>query len=561
MALPGERPEPVCLCALELRSGRLVRCWRDELGRAPPYSTGPDALFVAYFASAELGCHIALGWEQPARVLDLYVEFRNRTNGLPTASGSGLLGALAYFGLDGIGALEKDGMRELILRGGPWSADERAAILDYCESDVRALARLFPVMGPQIDLPRALLRGRYMSAVAHMEWGGVPIDVPRLELLRQHWAGLQDALIAEIDVNYKVFDGRAFKSDRFATWLARERIPWPLLATGRLDLTDDTFRQMARMYPAVSPLRELRSALADLRLNDLAVGRDGRNRTLLSPFRARTSRNQPSNTKFIFGPSVWLRGLIKPREGTAVAYIDWEQQEFGIAAALSGDSLMKDAYNSGDCYLAFAKQAGAVPKDATKKSHASIRELYKTTVLATQYGMEAESLALRLGQPMIVARDLLRAHRETYRTFWRWSDAVVDHAMLTGSLATVFGWTVHLTAESNARSLRNHPMQGNGSEMLRLACCFATERGVEVAAPVHDAVMITSSIDRLQHDIAVTQAAMAEASRIVLNGFELRTEAKIVRFPERYSDARGAVMWARVMKLIAERESGLQLAA
>ena len=561
VALPGERPDPVCLCALELRSGRLVRCWRDELGRAPPYSTGPDALFVAYFASAELGCHLALGWEQPARVLDLYVEFRNRTNGLPTASGSGLLGALAYFGLDGIGALEKDGMRELILRGGPWSADERAAILDYCESDVRALARLFPVMGPQIDLPRALLRGRYMSAVAHMEWAGVPIDVPRLELLRQHWAGLQDALIAEIDVNYNVFDGRTFKSDRFATWLARERIPWPLLETGRLDLTDDTFRQMARMYPAVSPLRELRSALADLRLNDLAVGRDGRNRTLLSPFRARTGRNQPSNTKFIFGPSVWLRGLLKPPEGSAVAYIDWEQQEFGIAAALSGDSLMQDAYSSGDCYLAFAKQAGAVPKDATKKSHASIRELYKTTVLATQYGMEAESLALRLGQPIVMARDLLRAHRETYRTFWRWSDAVVDHAVLTGSLATVFGWTVHLTAGSNARSLRNHPMQGNGSEMLRLACCFATERGVEVAAPVHDAVMITSSIDRLQHDIAVTQAAMAEASRIVLNGFELRTEAKIVRFPDRYSDARGAVMWARVMKLIAERESGLQLAA
>ena len=561
VALPGERPDPVCLCALELRSGRLVRCWRDELGRAPPYSTGPDALFVAYFASAELGCHLALGWEQPARVLDLYVEFRNRTNGLPTASGSGLLGALAYFGLDGIGALEKDGMRELILRGGPWSSDERAAILDYCESDVRALARLFPVMGPQIDLPRALLRGRYLSAVAHMEWAGVPIDVPRLELLRQHWAGLQDALIAEIDVNYNVFDGRTFKSDRFATWLARERIPWPLLETGRLDLTDDTFRQMARMYPAVSPLRELRSALADLRLNDLAVGRDGRNRTLLSPFRARTGRNQPSNTKFIFGPSVWLRGLIKPPEGSAVAYIDWEQQEFGIAAALSGDSLMQDAYSSGDCYLAFAKQAGAVPKDATKKSHASIRELYKTTVLATQYGMEAESLALRLGQPIVMARDLLRAHRETYRTFWRWSDAVVDHAVLTGSLATVFGWTVHLTAGSNARSLRNHPMQGNGSEMLRLACCFATERGIEIAAPVHDAVMITSSIDRLQHDIAVTQAAMAEASRIVLNGFELRTEAKIVRFPDRYSDARGAVMWARVMKLIAERESGLQLAA
>src|SRR5262249_32463228 len=167
-------------------------------------------------------------------------------------------------------------------------------------------------------------------------------------------------------------------------WLARERIPWPLLESGRLDLSDATFREMARMYPAVSPLRELRSALAELRLNDLAVGHDGRNRTLLSPFRARTGRNQPGNPKFIFGPSVWLRGLIKPCEGTAVVYIDWEQQEFGIAAALSCDPLMMDAYRSGDPYLTFAKQAGAVPPDATKQSHASTRELFKACVLATQ---------------------------------------------------------------------------------------------------------------------------------------------------------------------------------
>jgi hypothetical protein len=58
---------------------------------------------------------------------------------------------------------------------------------------------------------------------------------------------------------------------------------------------------------------------------------------------------------FIFGPSVWLRGLIKPPPGYGIAYIDWAQQEFGIAAALSGDPLMMDAYRSGDPYLAFAK--------------------------------------------------------------------------------------------------------------------------------------------------------------------------------------------------------------
>jgi len=48
----------------------------------------------------------------------------------------------------------------------------------------------------------------------------------------------------------------------------------------------------------LAPLRELRSTLSQMRLSDLAVGEDGRNRTLLSAFRARTGRNQPSNTRF-----------------------------------------------------------------------------------------------------------------------------------------------------------------------------------------------------------------------------------------------------------------------
>ena len=96
-------------------------------------------------------------------------------------------------------------------------------------------------------------------------------------------------------------------------------------------------------------------------------------------------------------------------------------------------------------------------------------------------------------------------------------------------------------------------MQANASEMLRLACCFAIERGVEVCAPVHDALVILSPLDRLEVDIATTRAAMAEASRAVLGGFEVKTDVKVTRYPDRYMDKRGAVMWERVMGLIAQR--------
>lgn len=553
-AKSGENPEPVCVVALELRTGRKLRVFRDGFGAAPPYPTSPDTLFVAYYASAEIGCHLSLGWPVPRRVLDLFTEFRNHTNGIPTNSGAGLIGALTHYGLDSIGSGKKDEMRDLVLRGGPWTDEEREAILDYCESDVDALARLLPKMLPNIDLPRALLRGRYMAAAAQIERSGVPIDTDILGLLRQFWSDIQDQLIAAIDRDYGVYDGRTFKAEQFAKWLAQNKIPWPLLHSGRLDLTDDTFREMARVYPSVTPLRELRSSLSQMRLSDLAVGQDGRNRVILSAFRARTGRNQPSNAKFIFGPAVWLRGLVQPPPGHGIAYIDWEQQEFGIAAALSGDALMKEAYRSGDPYLAFAKQAGAAPPGATKATHKGVRDQFKACVLAVQYGMGADALALRIGQPSIRARELLRLHRETYRAFWTWSDRVVDHAMLCSGLHTTFGWRLQVSQNANPRSLANFPMQANGAEMLRLACCLGTEQGVEICAPIHDAVLICAPLDQLNDDVLRMQRAMADASRIVLDGFELGTDAKIVRHPDRYMDERGILMWDRVMKLIDEQQ-------
>jgi hypothetical protein len=66
----GERPRPVCIVAKELRTGQEWRMGRDEFGPEPPFPFGPDALFIAYYASAELGCFRALGWPKPVNILD-----------------------------------------------------------------------------------------------------------------------------------------------------------------------------------------------------------------------------------------------------------------------------------------------------------------------------------------------------------------------------------------------------------------------------------------------------------------------------------------------------------
>jgi DNA polymerase-1 len=566
IAPPGERPRPVCMVALELRSGEVIRMWEGELSplTAAPFDTGPQSLFVAYYASAEIGCFLALGWEVPVRILDLFTEFRAETNGTTLLSGRSLLGALAHYGLDTISASEKNEMRDLIMGGGPWIAEQKSAILDYCETDVRALQRLLPEMVASITISSkrigwGLLRGRYMAAVARMEWHGVPIDRATLDRILGGWGHLQSQLIAVIDQHYGVYEDGSFQRDLFDAYLVKHNIPWPRLSSGTLALDDGTFRQQAKAFKCIAPLRELRHALSKLRLNSLAVGGDGRNRTMLSPFSSKTGRNQPSNSKFIFGPAVWLRGLIKPAPGRAIAYLDWKSQEIAIAAALSGDDAMWDAYSSGDPYMAFAIQAGMASPGATKETDKEVRNRCKAIVLGVQYGMAAESMALNAGIHVVDARELLLKHKNTYWRFWGWAERNVNAALLGGTLYTRFGWPIRLGfgAEANSRSLLNWPMQAGGAEMMRLACCEATEAGLIICAPIHDALLLEASVEEIDIQIGRLSKIMQHASELVLGeGKICGVDVDKVIYPDRYSDERGSLMWERVMDILVGYDPG-----
>jgi DNA polymerase I len=547
----GSNPEVVCLVAREYFSGQLLRFLQEDLARmkSAPYPTGDKAITVAYYASAEMGAFLALGWELPVNVLDLFIVFRGLLNGIKPKFGFRLLGALSHFGIPSITDNEKDQGRGLALRGGPYTADETAYLLDYCQSDVDVLKPLLEELLPHVDWPRIFLHGDYTKAAAHIERTGIPIDVEVLSTVKAKWLEIMSNLIGEIDQQYGVYEGTTFKVKKFEEYLLGAGIPWPRLPSGQLDLKDETFKEMARIYPVLSPLRELRVTLSQSRDIKLPVGMDGRNRTLLSYFQSITGRNQPSTSKFIFGNASWWRGLIKPAQGWGLAYVDYSQQEFGIAAALSGDQNMIAAYKSGDPYLSFAKQVGAVPQDATKKSHPNEREQFKQCILATQYGMGAAALAVRINQPEIYARELLKYHRQAYKVFWTWSDRVVDYAVITGRLWTVFNWGLKVGTDVNERSLRNFPMQANGAEMLRLACMMATEAGIRVCAPVHDALLVEAPLEVLDEVVAEIQQIMKEASAIILGGFELATDVKFVRYPNRYMDPRGVHMWNTIMKL------------
>ncbi len=117
-------------------------------------------------------------WALPKYSLDLYVEFRNQTNGLELPGGRSLLGALVYHGLDAMDAVEKDNMRQLAMRGDPYTSGESQGLLDYCESDVSALETLLMATLPKLDVPRVVYRGNFMKTVPILNTMGYP-STPR----------------------------------------------------------------------------------------------------------------------------------------------------------------------------------------------------------------------------------------------------------------------------------------------------------------------------------------------------------------------------------------------
>ena len=79
------------------------------------------------------------------------VEFRKVTNGHSALGVGGLAGALLWFGRSAAGGLAAE------------------TSLEHLRHRLCAVTALLDAMRPSLDLGRALLRGRYMSAVARIE--------------------------------------------------------------------------------------------------------------------------------------------------------------------------------------------------------------------------------------------------------------------------------------------------------------------------------------------------------------------------------------------------------
>jgi DNA polymerase I len=571
--VPGWRVIPVCMAATELRSGVTRQLWLDHAGQHAdcPIPFSSDALHIVYNAGAELSFSLAMGWGLPKNILDLWVERRNLTNNKTNAYGAyintGLIDTCHDYGVFDTTASEiKEAMHERISAGYPYTNEEAQKIMEYCKDDTKMLRDLVFKMLPQIeDMDQALHRGRCMRAQAVMEWNGVSADVEKLEQLNRYATPVRRAVIrsfqAEHNLAIYTFDKKDephFNNKNMTAWVREamgfQEKEWPSTSVGVFmdgDFLEDLARRYSQKYPALDDLRQLRKFLTIAKSEfKFAVGPDGRNRTWLKPFVARSSRSQPETSINIPNATKALRSLLKPKQSEVLIRRDWSNAEYGIAAALAGDQKRWDHYLHRDAYLVKAADYGFCDYTATKESHRDLRNKFKPVVLAGQYGQTAEGLAKVLGITVYEAKKYQEKEAALYPAFQSWLRANEEELAFEHRVQTEFGWNLWMPKRPSGhdqRTAMNLPMQGNCAEIMRLTTCYATERGIDLGSTVHDAFFYTAPADSWEDvDASMKQCMDMACQDVIGEAYILKSDRHVVHPPERFREEDGQPMWNKI---------------
>jgi len=570
---PGDLPVPLCMVAHvldeNLRHVRTVRLWREELLSSTrlPFDTGDDTLFVAYSAWAEMTCFKVLGLKFPQHIFDQHTAYLARSNVLlpydpdekRNKPRKRLPDACRAYGIEGWERIDKDKIAEDI-GNGLWRNYGRERVFEYCEEDVRMSVQLLRAQLREmsaLDVERVLHWSNYsVKCIALIQARGMPIDMTLWNLVQENKGAVIGELLRRFDPSHDSDDSiytpeGEWSYQRFEQWLVRTGIAaWPRLDSGRLSVDSDAFRLMYHV-PGIEGLHALRDSLGFIVKARLPIGRDGRNRPSLFPFGTATGRN--AHTKSPYNAHAGMRGFMMfPRDAIG-AYLDWRTQEIGVAAALSGDIALMDAYRTGDIYHALAFVLGFTDDPdpvSWKKTNPAMRNRMKALQLAISYGMGVPSLARGLDRHPLIASEIIERHKRSYSRFWQWRADMVRTAMLDRRIESMFGWPLHITTSPNQRTLYNFPMQSGGAEMLRLATWRLCEAGIVPCMLVHDGILFEETDrERIEH----AKEIMRQTGRDVCDGFEIDVDVdQMLIDGARYRDKRPMAqkMWATIMDVL-----------
>ena len=592
-------PEKViCFVYTDIFTGETFRYWEHDRRHSTKHFDYDDVLLVSYNATAEVGSYLKQLHGRPRNLWDAYVETARLYK--PMRSGKGALTLLTTaenYGIeDKITELEKEKNLDLILRRNEFShlpfdytLTEQKQILDYCQSDSEVLRQVFIAQVQDIEnklklqtdedfsdeLWRIMHRGYAVACVAQVERNGIPVDVPLIKKFNDTWPLVKDLLIKKINKDIDVFtDDLKFNHKKFNDLIIRNGLDfrWPRMKSGNFTTNKAKLKDHLDVED-IRKLNEIRTFQNMTKLTTYNPGMDARVRTSLNMFGTVTGRTTPSSAKYPFNASKWARNFIKPSYGNYLVYLDYASQEPAIMGYMSRDRNLINAYQSGDIYIHTMKLFKMVPETATDATHPEERNVGKVLYLANSYGQGALAVAKSLKSSVFHAKGLQKQYRDTYSTYFRWIDGIIEAGLQKGYLSTVHGWQRHIkdlfTYKNGKRvdirrSLLNWPIQSHGAEILRTALIDLTDEYFEVCALVHDAVLLQIPIADFNQRLTQAKKIMVDASIKVVGG-PIRVEQEIIRgnykqFKKDGSDSKDQKLFDEIMKEIdAYTRSGLEV--
>jgi DNA polymerase I-like protein with 3'-5' exonuclease and polymerase domains len=610
----GNHPQARCLCALDLMSSERRDIWLAGKADPPcPFAMASDELFIFFAADADINIFLTQRWPTPRHVIDPRVEFIRVRNGFPPLKpleggdpdiaavkeakaakkrhkkpGRFSLSRIArHYKIPFIDDEAKGEFRDLALRpSDDFSTVERQALIDYCRGDVDATAAIFLRVWDEAELssPRtlsqALIRGFFMAVAAWVQYVGIPINAPLYRRFASNAPALRSAYIEAQYERFDVYENGSFNFIKFEAFLKREGLlaVWPRTPSGRLATDSKTLERMAHKtvdafveFRATVDLLESISFSGDDGLaNDKAKGLqpcpDGRVRASLFPFGTKTSRCAPGGRAFLFSNPAWMRFLISPERGRAIAYLDYVTQEPRIAAALSGDAALAELCEREDFHMAMAIACGVAPLGATKETHRLERKTGKTLGLAMMYGGGVRMVVGNAGVSPMRARELLARQRAAFPVFYRWSDNLAYRGLCAAPFWSPLGWRFWPQYWRNDdppdRTCRNFIIQSTGADILRIAGIWAFEARIAINATVHDAFVIDADLASIERTTKTMRGIMERASLAII-GSTIPVKAEITRYGEQFYDEDGEADFKMLMGMLeaVERESAEQVQA
>lgn len=209
------------------------------------------------------------------------------------------------------------------------------------------------------------------------------------------------------------------------------------------------------------------------------------------------------------------RSIITAHGDAQLAYVDFDQFEVGIMAAISGDEELKRLYSAGDMYELFA---------TTHLGLVGNRRAAKQLFLSYAYGMSRKALvdaAVTLG----VDRQRAKGAFRRFERYEEWKKEIWTEFRSAGRVATVLGNHYRRTGGGQLtgreqRSAVSQVVQGTASLIFKRALlAVAAIDDVRVVLPMHDALLFEHSLaETPKRVVGIFQDIMTDVLDARVNG-------------------------------------------